>query len=70
MDEIRICKVCNRTENDGIKFNGKRRVCNSCNSKKSNEKLKQNNYFKIYYVAKQWYKPKGKSKDENLTSSS
>lgn len=67
MEDIRTCKLCHRTENEGIKFNGKRRVCNSCNSKKSNEKLKQINYFKTYYVEKQWYKPKIKVKEEILS---
>ncbi len=54
--KIKICKVCNLPESEITKFQ-KRRTCNRCHSKQTNEKLKTVDYF-IHYN-KTHYKPTG-----------
>lgn len=44
--EPKVCRVCGSTEN---KFQDHKKTCNKCILSKSRHKLKENNYWKIYY---------------------
>lgn len=45
----RICKICN-TEKDLNEYRPNCLQCRKCMSKKQNERAKQKNYFKNYYL--------------------
>ena len=46
INNIKICKVCEKSDN---KFHQNKKICSVCSSKLSNERNKNKHYFKEYY---------------------
>jgi recombinational DNA repair protein RecR len=46
LNNIKICKVCQKSDN---KFFQNKKICSICSSRLSNERNKQKHYFKEYY---------------------
>lgn len=45
-NSLKICKVCEKSDN---KFHQNKKICSICSSKLSNERNKNKHYFKEYY---------------------
>jgi len=45
-NSLKICKVCEKSDN---KFHQNKKICSVCSSKLSNERNKNKHYFKEYY---------------------
>lgn len=46
INNLKICKVCEKSDN---KFHQNKKICSICSSRLSNERNKQKHYFKEYY---------------------
>lgn len=51
--KIRTCKICGITNENNVKFNGYK--CQRCQSAINNQKLKEKNYYRCYYIEKELY---------------
>jgi hypothetical protein len=51
--KIKICKICGISNENNRCFNGYK--CQRCQSAINNQKLKERNYYKSYYIEKNVY---------------